>query len=127
MLMLGKKVLTGSCGLTPTHMLAAVKKPWEVAFSQEQCMQAWASIGVSPFNEKVYWDLKAVAVLNVDSVAEMVATLNMVKSKTEEAKLASCRAAKAARVQEKQVKMAASLELRQLVVTSLTHDAQILM
>ena len=52
---------------------------------------------------------------------------NIVKSKTEakEAKLASCRGAKAARVQEKQVKMAASLELGQKVVASLSHDAQI--
>jgi len=140
-------------------------------------MRGWASTGVSPFNEKVYWDLKA-----AEAKAEKVATLNelnselltlkgavgimygvegevqqvgrrrkreaclhssdlwnlpggatgdecfnIVKSKTEakEALLASCRAAKAARVQEKQVKMAASLELGQKVVASLSHDAQI--
>jgi hypothetical protein len=40
-------------------LLAAAKGPWEHAFSQEYCLKAWASIGVSPFNEKVFWDLRA--------------------------------------------------------------------
>ena len=75
MLMLGKKVLTGSCRLTPADMIAAAKKPWESAFSQERCLQAWAPIGVSPFNEKVYWDLKA-----AEAKASKVATLNELNS-----------------------------------------------
>ena len=37
--------------------LLAAKDPWESAFSQENCMKAWASIGVVPFTRCVYWDL----------------------------------------------------------------------
>ena len=59
----------------PWTRYCLAKKPWELAFSQERCLQAWASIGVSPFNEKVYWDLKAAA-----AKAKKVATLNELNS-----------------------------------------------
>ncbi|KAL1514906.1 hypothetical protein AB1Y20_003986 [Prymnesium parvum] len=31
--------------------------PWEEAFSLGNCVKAWSEIGVSPFTQKVYWDL----------------------------------------------------------------------
>jgi len=73
MIALGKKVLTGACRLTSADLLAAAKEPWEEAFSQQRCLQAWESIGVSPFNEKVYWDLRA-----AEANAKKVATANEV-------------------------------------------------
>ena len=59
MLALGRKVLSGACRLTAADLLSAAKTPWEQALSQQRCLEAWASIGVTPFNEKVYWDLRA--------------------------------------------------------------------
>ena len=59
MLALGLKVLSGACRLTAADLLSAAKTPWEQTFSQQRCLEAWASIGESPFNEKVYWDLRA--------------------------------------------------------------------
>ena len=59
MLRLSDKILRGSCRLTSADLIAAAKIPWQEAFSQKRCLDAWASIGVSPFTQKVYWDLKA--------------------------------------------------------------------
>ena len=58
LLALGKKIFAqGSFRLTAADLLAVAKGPWEEAFSVENCAKAWARIGISPFDQRVYWDL----------------------------------------------------------------------
>lgn len=59
MVELAKKILSGSPKLTVADLLKVAKAPfapWERAFNFENTMKAWASIGVIPFNQCVYWD-----------------------------------------------------------------------
>ncbi|KAL1526897.1 hypothetical protein AB1Y20_015588 [Prymnesium parvum] len=57
MMRLSQNVLSGNARLTVSELLSIAKKPWERAFNLENCLKAWASIGVVPFNQCVYWDL----------------------------------------------------------------------
>lgn len=56
---LGTKVISGKYKLTAADLLGCARKAWEKAFNMENTLRAWAKIGVSPFNRKVYWDLVA--------------------------------------------------------------------
>ncbi|KAL1526990.1 hypothetical protein AB1Y20_015679 [Prymnesium parvum] len=57
MMLLAKKVFMGKRRLTVADLLLACRDPWEEAFSLGNCVKAWSEIGVSPFTQKVYWDL----------------------------------------------------------------------
>jgi len=58
MVVLGRKLLLGSYRLNVGDLLDIVRAPWHIAFSQENCLKAWAEIGISPFNQQVLWDLR---------------------------------------------------------------------
>ena len=56
---LGKKIFKkGAYRLTAADLLKVAKKAWEDAFSTDNCLKAWHVIGVSPFTQNVYWELK---------------------------------------------------------------------
>ena len=46
----------------------ACKEAWEAAFSQANCLKAWDQIGISPFTQRVLWDL-----LDADAARKEVA------------------------------------------------------
>ena len=54
------------------HGLHVRRAPGFLA-QKQRCLEAWASIGVSPFNEKVYWGLRS-----AEEKAKKVATVNEV-------------------------------------------------
>mmetsp|Transcript_24801 Transcript_24801/g.50373 ORF Transcript_24801/g.50373 Transcript_24801/m.50373 type:complete len:142 (+) Transcript_24801:450-875(+) len=35
-----------------------IAEPWRRAFSNSKCLHAWAKIGLSPFHQRPYWELK---------------------------------------------------------------------
>ena len=57
--------------MTAADLLQVAKAPWEEAFNFENTAKAWARIGISPFDQRVYWDLKA-----KEEKASAVATRN---------------------------------------------------
>ena len=71
LVLLARKVLSGSCRLTTAELLQAAKTPWENAFSQQRVLDAWRLIGISPFTQCVYWSL-----LNSEVRARDVAELH---------------------------------------------------
>eukprot|EP00733_Pompholyxophrys_punicea_P000732 Pompholyxophrys_punicea_v1_NODE_257_length_2508_cov_3.165919.p1 type:complete len:421 gc:universal NODE_257_length_2508_cov_3.165919:1356-94(-) len=45
------------CSLKKSDITKITKIPWEKAFNQHNNRVAWASIGISPFNRRVYWKI----------------------------------------------------------------------
>ena len=40
-------------------LMYCVSEPWRIAFCENKNKTAWARIGVSPFTQRVYWQLKS--------------------------------------------------------------------
>ena len=48
----------GAYRLSAADLLKVAKAPWEEAFNFENTIKAWSKIGIHPFDQRVYWDLK---------------------------------------------------------------------
>jgi len=70
LLKLGAKIFKGTYKLTVGDMLDVVREPWQIAFNQANCLKAWSEIGVSPFNQRVLWELREKRE-NVKATAEL--------------------------------------------------------